>query len=84
MSKRSKDHSYNNNKDIYFDIQAIHDTLQEMFKGEVDPSSSLYLAAVLQYVATEIIEISIKDKNRQNGEKLSVTIDDINKSHTRR
>ncbi|KAG8192134.1 hypothetical protein JTE90_027780 [Oedothorax gibbosus] len=42
--------------DIAINIQAVHDVLKEKYKGPVNPSASVYLAAVLQSIAVELIE----------------------------
>ncbi|XP_015914269.1 uncharacterized protein [Parasteatoda tepidariorum] len=64
--------SANGSKNLFhFDLKKIRAKMEAYCKGEVDPKATIYLTAVLQYVAAEMIELS-GNKAREKSAKAAV------------
>lgn len=61
---------------FHFDLQKIHTKLASNFQGEVDPKATIYLTAVIQYVAAEMIEVSGNKAREKSGRKKAFVIKD--------
>lgn len=42
----------------YFEIETMEDILKDGFSGKVERQAAVFLTGVMQYIATEIIEVS--------------------------
>lgn len=66
-------------KETYFDIRSLHDILEDEFGGTVEPQASVFLMGVMQYIAAEIIEVSVNAarSNTPPGQPVTITPKDI-------
>ena len=58
QGKRTGDKMEDIRRDAYFGLQTMHNILKNGFDGTVDPKASVFLLGVMQYLATELIEVS--------------------------
>lgn len=63
----------------YFEIETMENILRDGFSGTVDRQAAVFLAGVMQYIATEIIEVSgnAAKENVLPGEPFTITPEDI-------
>ncbi|XP_015903887.1 uncharacterized protein [Parasteatoda tepidariorum] len=73
-TKRKRSGSSSGKNPFHFDLQKIHNKIQSNFEGEIDPKATIYLTAVLQYVAAEVIEVSGNKAREKKGGKKSFVI----------
>lgn len=66
-------------RETYFDIRTLHDILGDEFDGTVEPQAAVFLMGVMQYIAAEIIEVSVNTarKNTPSGQPVTITPKDI-------
>lgn len=63
----------------YFEIKTMQDILKDGFTGTVDRQAAVFLTGVMQYIATEIIEVSgnAAKESTPPDEPFSITPKDI-------
>lgn len=66
-------------RESYFDIRTLHDILEDRFSGTVEPQAAVFLMGVMQYIAAEIIEVSVNAarSNTPSGQPVTITPKDI-------
>lgn len=63
----------------YFDVRKMHDFLKDGFDGTVEPEAAVLLTGVMQYIAAEIIEVSINAArdSTPSGQPVKISEKDI-------
>lgn len=69
-------------KENCFEMKTMEDILKDGFGGTVEPQASAFLMGVMQYIATEIIELSgnAARENTPPDEPFTITPKDISKA----
>lgn len=69
----------NAGRGTYFDVRKMHDFLKDGFDGTVEPQAAVLLTGVMQYIAAEIIEVSINAarENTPSGQHVTISDRDI-------